>query len=151
MINNQKQFDDALQIVLKKIVNEICMKTLECLQKHIEDDVYNFDDSPNTWYQPTYEFLNAFKFEGIIAKGNEVSNNLFYDWASMSVGNWIHGNESGSIDRRENLASILNVSGINGQYDFRGKERNKFWDNAINEIDRLFDKWAKDACNKYLK
>lgn len=151
MINNQKQFDDAIQIALKKIVEEICEKVLSCLRKHIKDDVYDFDPIPNTWYQPTFEFLDAFKFEGIQSKSGEVSNNLFYDWASMSVGNWIHGNESGSIDRRESLASILNVSGTNGEYDFRGKERNKFWDNAINEIDRFFDKWAKDACSKYLK
>jgi hypothetical protein len=151
MINNQKEFDILLQKALEKVIIELCDKTLKCLRQHIMDDVYNADSEPNTWYVPTFEFLDSFKFEGMKSGSKEVSNNLIYDWASMSLGDWIHGNQDGSIDRRESLASILNVSGKNGDYDFRGKERNMFWDNALKEINQNFNKWTKDACNKYLK
>lgn len=150
MITNQKQLDLELKNAAEKIILELCEKILECVQTHIKNDVYNYDPNKNTWYTPTFEFLDAFKFEGITSQNGEVSNNLFYDWVSMSVENWIHGNQTGSIDRRKDLAEILNVLGKNGNYDFRGKERNMFWNNAIEEINRNFDKWAKQACDKYL-
>ena len=148
---NQKELDAAIKAALEKCVSYLSDKILDCLQKHIMDDVYNFDQNKNTWYVPTFDFKNAFKFEGVKSKINEVSNKLFYDWQSMRLGNWHHGNKDGSVDRRERLAEILNVSGINGDYDFRGKERNQFWDNAIKEIDENFDTWAREAYNLYLK
>lgn len=161
MINNQKQFDAVLKAQLSKCVDYLSQKIYDCLYKHIMDDVYNFD-GPNSWYnngtqQPTWEFLNAFNWEGIKEKTNEVSNLLFYNWISMSAPSgenpYVHGNYEDRIDRRQELAEILNVKGSSpaGSFDLRDKKRNAFWDETIKEVNENFDKWSKEACEKYLK
>jgi len=159
MINNQKQFDTILRNQLSKCVLYLSDKILECLKQHITNDVYNFGGS-NSWYsdgsgEPTWEFLNAFEFEGVKQNVKEVSNLLFYNWMDMSSPSqsnpYVHGNYGDNIDRRAQLASLLNVKGVDVGNDWGGKERNAFWDETIKEINQEFNKWAKEACDKYLK
>ena len=161
MITNQRQFDEILIKKLSDCVEYLSQKIYECLYQHILDDVY-YSGGENFWYnngtkEPTWEFLNSFEFEGIKKNINEVTNTLFYNWMSMSSPNqsnpYVHGNYNEGIDRRESLAEILNVYGESpsGTFDLRNKKRNAFWDEALKEVNQNFDKWANEACNKYLK
>lgn len=161
MITNQEQFNKALKAALTNCIEYISDKMLQCLQEHIMEDVYYYD-TPNTWYNngsgnPTYEFLNAFEFEGVQQKAKEVSNTLFYNWMEMSSpsssNKFLHGNYEEGIDRRASLAEILNVNSSSpaGSFDLRDKQRQPYWDNAIEEMNRKFGIWAKEAYNKYLK
>ena len=161
MITNQRQFDIILNGKIAACVLDISKKMYDCLRRHIINDVYYFDGK-NRWYnegsrEPTWEFLDAFDFGGVQYEIKAVTNTLFYDWMSMSPPSqsnpYVHGNYYESKDRRESLAKILNVKGNSpsGTFDLRDKKRNAFWDEAIDEIDKNFAVWAKDAFNKYLK
>lgn len=160
--NNQKELDAAINRALKKCVAYLSDKMLDCLKERIWQDTYTRDYYPNTVYVddgiPTFEFLNAFEFEGIKSSIKEVSNRLFYNWqdkmsSPSSSRPYVHGNYYKGIDRKEELANILNVSGKDacGSNDFGGKKREPFWDNTIKEINSNFDSWAKEAYNLYLK
>jgi len=157
--SNQKELDVAISKALEKCVNYLSDKMLKCLKDRIWEDTYSKDYYPNKVYVddgiPTFEFLNAFEFEGIKTRISEVSNKLFYNWMDMSSPSmgrpYVHGNYEKGEDRRSDLASILNVTGKDGNNDFGGKERAPFWDNTIKEINDNFDKWAREAYNLYLK
>lgn len=158
IITNQKQFDEVIKKAISNCVSYISDKILECVQDHIQKDTYG--ELPNKVYNngtgnPTFEFKNAFKFEGIKSSVNEISNKLFYDWSTMHApsqsNEYLHGNFNKGEDRRSILAELLNVNGIDGENDWGGKERSAFWDNAIGEIEQKFDLWAREAYNKYLK
>ena len=160
MINNQKQFDKILQSALKLIIGYLQVKIEDCLKEHIWNDVYRFDYFPNEIYEdyskyPSFQFLDAFVFEDIKILAKEVSSEMVYDWASMQTPTsshpYTHGNYYEGIDRRKSLAELLNVKCVDGGNDWGGKKRNAFWDETIKEINKNFDKWVKEACNKYLK
>lgn len=149
-----------LNLVMTQCVKEISNKILDCLQEHIWEDMYSYAYYPNKVYnngsgQATFEFMNAFKFEGVKKSVTEISNKLFYDWQSMSrpssANPWVHGNYYTGQDRRSILAELLNVKGIDGGNDWDGKDRNAFWDNTIKDIDSKFDGWAREVYNKLLK
>ena len=158
IITNQEQFDKVLKNALIKCVGYLSDKILKCVQDHIQKDTYG--KLPNKEYNngtgmPTFEFKNAFRFEGIKSSVNDISNRLFYDWSTMHApsqsNKYLHGNFDEGVDRRSILAELLNVDGIDGGNDWGGKERKAFWDNALEEIEQNFDSWAKEAYNKYLK
>jgi len=154
IITNQKQFDEAIKKAILNCVSYISDKILECVQSHIWDDVYRYDYFPNRKYEdgtkmPTLQFLNAFKFEEMKIKSDEISAKLFYDWQKMEPPSLNHPFTHGVYgveDTRSVLAELLNVTGISGY-----KKRNAFWDNAIEEIEQKFNLWAREAYNKYLK
>jgi len=154
IITNQKQFDEAIKKAILNCVSYISDKILECVQSHIWDDVYRYDYFPNRKYEdgtkmPTFQFLNAFKFEEMKIKSDEISAKLFYDWQKMEPPSLNHPFTHGVYgveDTRSVLAELLNVTGISGY-----KKRNAFWDNAIEEIEQKFNLWAREAYNKYLK
>lgn len=160
IITNQKDFDKILNAAITKCIGDISNKILECVQDHIWQDVYSYAYYPNVAYDngsgtPTFEFRDAFRFEGIKKSVDEISNRLFYDWSTMSKpsqsNKYLHGNFNKGEDRRSILADLLNVNGIDGGNDWGGKERNAFWDNALKDINSKFDGWAREAYNKYLK
>lgn len=160
MINNQKQFDTMLKERLELIIEYLQIQIEDCIKDHIWTDVYSYDYFPNVKYEdasrhPSFQFLDAFVFEDIKILAKEVSTEMIYDWESMQSPSashpYTHGNYFEGIDRRKSLASLLNVKGIDSGNDWGGKERNAFWDEAIKEINQKFDKWAKEACNKYLR
>jgi hypothetical protein len=156
--NNQADFDRILKKAITSCIEHLSDKILECVQDHIQKDTYG--SLPNKVYNngtgnPTFEFKNAFKFEGIKNSVKEISNKLFYDWTTMSTpsqsNKYLHGNFNEGQDRRSILAELLNVNGIDGGNDWGGKERQAFWDNALKDINNKFDGWAREAYNKFMK
>lgn len=149
-----------LQERVKLIIGYLQIQIENCVKAHIWNDVYLYAYYPNKNYEngTTYaslQFLEAFVFEDIKVLAKEISTEMVYDWMSMRSPSeaypYTHGNYYIKADRREELASLLNVKGTDSGNDWGGKKRNAFWDEAIKEINQKFDKWAKEACEKYLK
>ena len=151
LIKTKAELNQVLTQKLTNAINIICSKIESKLKKNIMDYTYNYDLEPNTWYQPTYEFLNSF----YMTKAKEGLNGaitawVIHDYTRMSAPRYSsnpnsqlpyqHGNYSDGIDRRKQLAAILNVSGENSDFDFRGKQRQPFFDLTIQWIeDNWFD------------
>lgn len=143
--------------IVEKVIARVQVDVLDILQTFIMTDVYEAAQNvePREWYykgtaDPTYEFLNAFKFDDITKVANRIATELFYDWYTMSVGttgtqgDYVHTQNG---DFREEMASAFNVSGmVSG--DWKSRQREPYWDNFINalygsnkQMNSLFDKY----------
>lgn len=151
LIKTKTELNQILTKKLMDAINIVCNKIENKLKKNIIDYTYNYDNQPNTWYKPTYEFYNSFYMAK--AKKNmrgAITAWIVHDYTRMSAPKYSsspnsqlpyqHGNYNEGIDRRKQLAAILNVDGENGSYDFRGKQREPFFDLTIQWIeDNWFD------------
>lgn len=149
LIKTKSALKKILENKMERAINIICEKIEKVLKQNILDYTYNYDPQPNTWYQPTYEFYNSFYMENAkkeldgIIRGWVVHDYMVmsapkYSSSKSSQEPYQHGNFNEGIDRRKQLASILNVAGENGGYDFRGKQRQPFFDLTIQWIE---DNW----------
>lgn len=159
LIKTKSELKKILENKMERAINIICEKIEKVLKQNILDYTYNYDPQPNTWYQPTYEFYESFytqkakkKLDGMI-KGW-----IIHDYTIMSAPKYSsskssqlpyqHGNFNEGIDRRKQLAAILNVSGENSDYDFRGKQRQPFFDLTIQWIEENWFYLLNNAFNQ---
>jgi hypothetical protein len=156
-INNSIELSLALKNMAKDAISSVSKELLKNLQNQILIDIYNFDPMPRRWYynktgRPTYEFLHAFRWQGIKEALDEISNTLWYDGLSMGYepDKYKHGSAKFG-DLREQLAEILNVNGVDAFNNFGGRERRAYWDNFLREFfnDQNLDFLFAMALEKY--
>ena len=137
----------AISSVLPKIQNQV----LEVVQDHILRDTYGASrrgESVNKLYadgsgKPTYEFLDSFLWAKTKKTINGMVANLYHDYTKMinrspssSYPYGTHTDSGMDYNFRQGIADALNNSGY-----IYGKNREPFWDNAINEINDNIYKW----------
>jgi hypothetical protein len=151
-IKNNDELLKMFSPILINIVIKVSNDLLQILDDYIIE--YTYGQLPNANYYnkttyPTFQFLNAFKFDGVkMQKLNEYVSELFYDWQTLDfdASTLLHGSSWGG-DARENLADILNINGIPGIIG--NKIRSSYWDIFITDmfdkggIEKLFDKYTK--------
>jgi hypothetical protein len=156
-IKNNDELLKAFSGTIREIVRKVILDMLYELQDDI--DKYTYGQLPNANYYnkttyPTFQFLNAFKFDGVkMQKLNEYVSELFYDWQTLDfdASTLLHGSPWGG-DARENLADILNINGVPGIIG--NKIRSSYWDIFITDmfdkggIEKLFDKYTKSEFGK---
>lgn len=145
---------------LRKYINNKAKKALDIISAKIEKQLrlnierYTYGDTENAWYERTGEFLESFYAEKSQEIAGEIIGWVIHDPMVMSAPinrgdeaqeTFRHGNALKGIDRREKLAEILNVSGVNGSFDWKGKERQPFFDITIQWLEQSFDKLVIDA------
>lgn len=142
---NIEDVTSVFRNINKEVLAEVSEKASLLLQKHILDDVYG--KLPNKYYEdgtgrPTFQFMNAFVLSDIASVMNTTSKKITYKWETMDSPTKAHPSrhgkysDTGIMDFREELASMLNVSGM-----AYSKPRNKFWDNFIMELDKKIGNW----------
>jgi len=138
-IVNDEILNQILISSAEKIISSVSDKILTQLQDDIKRDIYTHDYFPNKYYVagsgiPTFDFLRAWKWDVIRTDIMTTTRELYYDYLSMVYDpeNFIHGNRT--MDKREELADDLNVSGIANNSDFGRKERAPFWSNFLYEM-----------------
>ena len=166
--NLEDAVNDMLKDIAQNLVKDLSEKMIECLKDHIWNDVYikdhgdptnkiyvGGDGSDGSYGLPTFEFMNAFRFDDITKGINDISTNLVYDYLGMHKYNVSYVDEYGENktygvhqtvegeDLREQLFDLLNTDEI-----FGGKERDKYWDNFINDIETNLDTWITQSLNK---
>lgn len=164
-----KDLEDAIDGIMKEIaqnlIKDLSNKMIECLKDHIWNDVYIKDHgdpinkiyvggngSEGSYGVPTFEFMNAFRFDNIEKRLNEISTNLVYDYLGMHKYNVSYVDEEGNLrtygvhqtkegeDLREELFDLLNTNDM-----FGGKERDKYWDNFLNDVEANLDTWIEKS------
>lgn len=164
-----KDLEDAIDGIMKEIaqnlIKDLSNKMIECLKDHIWNDVYIKDHgdpinkiyvggngSEGSYGVPTFEFMNAFRFDNIEKGLNEISTNLVYDYLGMHKHNVSYVDEEGNLrtygvhqtkegeDLREELFDLLNTNDM-----FGGKERDKYWDNFLNDVEANLDTWIEKS------
>ena len=143
-ITNDTQLRVVFEEKIRGAIENVSDKVLELLRRQIETDVFT---TPNTWYERTGQFENAWKWGSIERVVNGLVREMSYDSKSVGYedGTWTHGNPGQSAS--ENLADILNLawngyrdgytsSLMFGRRHFSHK-RKPYWDNFIK---KLFDR-----------
>lgn len=149
LIKTKSELKRVLGNKMELAINIICKNIEKVLKQNILDYTYNYDPEPNSWYRPTYEFYDSFYMEKAKKELNGIIRGwVIHDYMVMSAPKYSslkssqepyqHGNFNEGIDRRKQLAAILNVSGENMDYDFKGKQRQPFFDLTIQWIE---DNW----------
>lgn len=153
--------ESQIQSVLMSILEEILVKTedeiREKLVYYIRKKTYQNDYFPNKYYQdgdgtdgsgePSYEFEQAWEWNGMKVSKKELSDKLYYGWRNMTVDRLLGRHWEDGRDTRESLAEMMNVSDIVGY-----KEREPYWDIFINEINnKIYSMWKKELISKGLK
>ena len=139
---NINALKDEINKRMANAMNLIANEVYDELKMIIEDEVYGNKLIGNSTsiggYKRSYEFLNdawAMNNAKIISKN--VVTKIFYYPKGMNgpdLNNpYRHGNFDYGIDRREQLAGIINYGGNTGDYDLRKFEARPFWD--------IFLKW----------
>ena len=156
LIKTKSELKRFLENKMEGAINIICNRIEQVLKDNIIKYTYNYDPYPNSWYQPTYEFYDSFYMQKAKKELNGLIRGwVIHDYRIMSApryngieGSQIpyqHGDFFNGIDRRKELANILNVSGENGSYDFRGKQRQPFFDLTIQWIEENWFYLIDDA------
>jgi hypothetical protein len=148
-IINDIQLATELTKLTETAINNVSDKVLTLLRDNIIKLVYELDYWPNRYYYdnsgiPTYEFLNAFKWEAIKNNITDVSRLLFYDWLSMRTdpSTFLHSDPNSS-DNRESLAEALDVEGYDNGF-LGGKLRGAYWKNTMDELlSGTLDDWFR--------
>lgn len=163
-IRTDDDLKEIINNVIKEVVDAIGERAKKLLQEHINVDTYGINKTNtgkptiNKSYldgtgTPSYEFrdlawdINKFK-EGL----NTYAISLFYDGDKMSPPSssspYLHGNNYTGEDRRNELANILNVSGIASNEDMNSmKIRSPFWDNFEEDLKQKLGKWLYTEFN----
>lgn len=155
--------EKRMQDTVEEAIREVTKKVLDELRDTIIRDVY-VRPYPNKIYawrtgQPTFEFLNTWRWSQIEKTAKQITTTLFHDWESMSVdtenGGYVHGSWEG--DARENLADILNLAFNNYQPGYTSglkwlsaKERRPYWKNFVEKMfeGKQLEKWFNEAFAK---
>lgn len=163
-IKTDEDLENVFNSVIKEVVDSIGERAKKLLQEHINTDTYGINKTEtgkpkiNSSYldktgTPSYEFRDVAwdmqKFKDNLS-GYAIS--LFYDGSKMSAPNmgspYLHGNAYTNTDRREELAGILNVSGIASNGDMNDiKIRSPFWDNFEEELKQKLGGWLYTEFN----
>lgn len=163
-IKTDEDLNNVINSVIKEVVEAIGERAKKLLQEHINVDTYGINKTNtgkpriNKSYLddtgiPSYEFrdvawdIKKFK-EGL----NAYAISLFYDGDKMSPPSmsspYLHGNSYIGMDRRNELADILNVSGIAPEEDMNSiKIRSPFWDNFEEELKQKLGNWLYTEFN----
>lgn len=148
-------FEDLIEDVLKSV----SQRAKKLLQERINQDTYGINKTQtgnpkiNKYYLsgtgvPSYEFRDK-AWDMRLEKDLFC---LFYDALKMSAPSsvfpFLHGNNDIGEDRRNELAEILNVSGIAENGDFyTDKKREPFWDNFMKELKDKLGSWLYTEFN----
>ena len=135
---------DVLEDVIYKKVRESIMKNTYKSHK------------PNTWYyagdaEPTWEFYNAWDWEGHKITARQITNKFFFDWESMDADAqlWKHGSrvKGWPDDVREPFADIMNRDGFSSSLGM-SRYRRPFWDIVMKELfgNKLIEKMFEQEC-----
>jgi hypothetical protein len=130
--------------ILTEVISEVSPDIRERIVKHIIAYTYEFDPRPNSVYeggsgQPSYEFEQSYRWRGVKRSLREVSNELFNDWAQMTVDRVTGRHWDNGEDFRKQLASAMNIEGT-----FAHKKRAAYWDRFLLEMDKTMDKRILD-------
>lgn len=163
--NFWENLSDVLNPVIEEVVKSVSERAKKLLQKHINADTYGIGKtnmgtpSINKSYlnhtgKPSYEFRDKawdIQFQKNL-EGYLFS--LFYDGSKLTppskVYPYLHGNAEGTnnIDRRNQMADILNVSGVASDGDMNDtKVREPFWDNFEEELRQKIGGWLYTEFN----
>lgn len=157
-IDNPVALKKALEDIGQIVIQNVSDKILEKLQENIKKYVYEYEYFPNKSYyngskRPTFEFLDAWKWDQIKVSVKDITTELFYDYSGMGYDpdRWLHGSRIGG-DARANLADILNklvyldtytsslmlsqITNLGANTPDRpfSKARGKYWDITIREL-----------------
>jgi hypothetical protein len=153
LIQNQGDLTNLLQGIAEEVINSVADKILAEVRDNIMKYVYELG-GPNHYYmggtgEPSYQFLNAFKWEQMKKSITSVTRNLFYDWQGMTwdADSYFHADPERG-DQREQLADALNVEGFDNGF-FGGKLRGSFWNQTIRDLfSGTLDDWFKEELLK---
>lgn len=166
-ISGKDEMMKTINNILEKSLKEVNRKAKELLIQHINTDTYGLGKSAmsskpaiNKVYLdgtgvPSYEFRDKAWDEIFERALNEYSFRIFYKASNLSPPSkahpYLHGNASGynNIDRRNELAELLNISGVDTSGDWgwkNEKKRDPFWDNFIKDLREKLGKWLYDEC-----
>lgn len=161
IINNSTELSFALEHIAQVAMEKVSEDSLKRLKMLIMMYTYTWDYYPNKYYYngkktPTFQFREAFAWDGIKTSfqtaPKTIENTLVYDWRSMKFDpvTFLHGSFKYG-DMRENLAELLNVSGV-AEGGIGQKERGPYWDVFIDEMFSGNGAWSLDSLfSKYLK
>lgn len=158
--------DTDLENTFSKVLNEAIQavgeRASKLLQEHINADTYGINKtntgtpSINQSYldgtgKPSYEFRDKAWDTSFQHSLTDYLFSLFYDGNLLSPpspssqylhGNYYYGESKKLVDRRKDLADILNVSGFAPDSDMNDtKIREPFWDNFIDELSEKLGDW----------
>lgn len=154
------QLNSFLNKQLVKVVDYLTERIEGQLRHNIDEYTYQFDYFPNKeyldenhgWAMPSFEFRDSFFHEKAKSVANAIVGWVRHDEMSMSPPSarypYLHGNFNKGLDRRNQLAALLNVSGKDSKNDFGGKERRPFFDITLQWIEDNFDSLVKQAFAK---
>ena len=165
--------DEDLERVFGEVIEEVVVAMSDRVQKRlrqfISKDVYGLSMNANFAMgkinksyldgtgTPSYEFRDQawdVKYIDDAIKGFSFS--LVYDALNMtppsSSSPYLHGNyyggRDGMRDRREILAEVLNVNGIDSHNDWGGKKRKPYWDDFLKDLNQNIGGWLYTEFNK---
>ena len=164
-ISTYNEFDKMFGTVIGEVIEAVSVRAKKLLVEHINSDTYGINKTTkgkpkinksylNGTGRPSYEFRDKAWDITVKKKVTESVFTLFYDGSKMSPqskGNqYLHGyyGQGEVIDRRNELASILNVSGIAERSDMHSdKHTEPFWDNFENELNQKIGGWLYTEFN----
>lgn len=158
-IETDEDLERVFKETTKKVIEKISERTIKLLREHINMETYGINKTNtgkpkiNESYLdgtgiPSYEFRD----KAWNIKLEDYMFDLFYDSGLLSAPSssspYLHGNYNKGIDRREQLAEILNVSGVAGDSDMKdSKVRQPYWDNFIDEFASKLGGWMYTEYN----
>lgn len=142
-IRNEAELMVVFGDKVSKAIESVSKRVSKLLQKQIETDVFT---TPNTWYERTGQFENAWEWTPLKRRVSEVVTELFYNPSGVEWDRgWEHGNPGKSAVKT--LPDILNLAGNNYSPGYTSSLifgnrhfshfRRPYWDNLIK---LLFDK-----------
>jgi hypothetical protein len=161
-IRNDAECKKALLDILDKVIEEVSKKILKILQKHIKEDVYEFDGSNKVYFngsgKPTFQFYQAWDWKAMKKTVNQITKELVYDPRNMDFDpdKWLHGSFAG--DARKTLMDILNkpfkgdgmrTSSLKFGNTFLSKRRRPYWDLTIEELNETIDRLILSELQKF--
>lgn len=154
------QLNSFLNKKLVNVIDYLTERIQNQLRHNIDEYTYQFDYFPNReyldensgWAMPSFEFRDSFYRTKAKNIAEKITGWVIHDAMSMSPPSdrhpYLHGNFDKGIDRRRELASLLNVSGLDTENDFGGKERRPFFDITIKWLENNFDSLVRQAFAK---
>lgn len=158
-IETHEDLDTVIGEVIEVVVKNTSERAKKLLQEYINMDTYGIGKTNmgkpkiNKSYldgtgTPSYEFRD----KAWDIKLEKYLFSLFYDGDLMSAPSssspYLHGNANDGIDRRNELADILNVSGVASDGDmYTTKSREPFWDDFIQDLNQQIGRWLYTEFN----
>lgn len=149
--DDSEQFDVFLQQALNEVVEDISQQILEKLRENIMANTYELGGSNRSYFdgdgEPTYEFLDAFRWGDVQRTVDGCVKQLTYDYMTMGLyrANNGYGAHIGRFgeDMRAGLVSLLDANGM-----VASKKRKEFWNPTIQWINLNFDEMVITSFKK---